>query len=79
MGSLMLSPTLSNQDLVIVSDSPGNGNLNQSTRNHLISTSEVMSLTDTCHPLKKSDLTATDSCFASITSLFSIPSAYESF
>ena len=53
MESLMLSPTSPNWDLIIVSTLYGI--LNQSIRNHLISTSDIICWVDPCPPLKKSN------------------------
>ena len=77
--------TSPNPDLILIPimnsfSSPQNGILNQPIRNHPISTSEVICLTDPYHPLKESDLARTKLLFASIiTSLFLPPSAYKVF
>lgn len=63
----------------MVSASPRNRILNQSVRNHLVSTGEVICLTDPCYPLKGSDFATTSPLVASITSLFLLPSAYKCF
>lgn len=60
LGSLMLSPTFPNQDLIpnliAVSASPSNGIWNPSVWNHLFGTSEVICLTDPYRYLKKGGL-----------------------
>ena len=59
-------------------DSPRNIILNQSLRNHLISTSEIICLIDPCQLLKESDLTVTNppTFLPSITSLFLLLPVY---
>ena len=78
MERLMLSPTSPNQDLITVLTPPRDGILNQSIRNHLISTIEVTCLTNPCHPLKESGLATANPLFAHVTSLFLLPAAYKS-
>ena len=53
--------------------SPRNGILNQSLRNCLVDTSDVIGLMDPCHPLKESDLAPVSPLFASITSCSLLP------
>lgn len=78
MESLMISSE-SRINLIVVSASPRNGILNQLVRIHLMSSSEVACLIDSCHPLEESDLGTTDLLFPGITSLFRLPPAYKSF
>ena len=72
----MLSPMSQNQELMLNYSltSPRNGIFNQSIRNNLISTSEIMYLVDPPNlpylcALKEGDLVTSNLLFASITSL----------
>lgn len=73
----MLSSPSPNRDLITLLASSRNGIL-KSGRNYLISTSEVICLTDHCHPLEENDLATTNPLFASIISFSPLPSAYGS-
>lgn len=79
MELFMAKPHITKLRLNQSSSSPGSRPLNQPVRNLLVTTSQLICLTDPCHPLKDTNLVGTNLPSAYNDLLVALPSAYKRF